>query len=224
MKKILYCEDQFELAEIVTGCLEHSGFQVDYCTNGAEAIKKYRLDKPDILILDIVMPELDGFRTAEKIRESDIDTPIIFVTAKTTTEDVVKGFEIGANDYVKKPYSIEELIVRVNSLLRNRQVPEVKTHQLGKYTFDPSRKKLEISDEIRKLSYRESELLRKLVESKNEIVKRKDILENLWDGENFFTSRSLDVFVSKLRGYLKYDKNIKIVNVRNAGYILLLPD
>lgn len=220
MKRILYCEDQTELAEIVSGCLEHSGFHVDYCTNGAEALDKYILDKPDIVILDVVMPELDGFSTAEKIRESDPDTPIIFVTARTRTEDVVKGFRLGANDYVKKPYSVAELIVRVNSLLKTNVGLGIKKYQIGKYTFDPVHKKIDTVDSVRQLSYRESELLRKLIESKNEVVRRKDILENLWGENNFFTSRSLDVFVSKLRGYLKDDENIKIVTVRKAGYML----
>lgn len=224
MIRVLYSEDETELAEIVKDCLEHSGFNVDYCTNGKEAINRYKISKPDVIILDIMMPELDGFNVALQIREHDHTTPIIFVTARTQTADVLKGFELGANDYIKKPYSVEELIARIHSLLKTNYSAPVKEHQIGIYTFNPRHKHLQLGAKLKNLSYRESELLRILSENRNQVIKRKDILDHLWEDENFFTGRSLDVFISRLRTYLKEDGNVRIVNVRKAGYMLVSPD
>lgn len=221
MIKILYGEDESELAQIVQGCLEYSGFQVDYCANGEEVLKSYQRSRPDVIVLDIMMPQLDGFNTASKIRENDQSTPIIFVTARTQTVDVLKGFELGANDYMKKPYSVEELIVRIKSLLKMNNRVEVKEYTIGNFIFDPGHTRLSFDGKIKKLSYRESELLRKLAENRNKIVKRKEVLEELWDNETFFTGRSLDVFISRLRTYLKSDPNVRIINIRKAGYMLV---
>lgn len=222
MIKILYGEDETELAQIVQGCLEYSGFSVDYCANGAEVLNNYKLSKPDVIVLDIMMPQLDGFNTALKIREKDQLTPIIFVTARTQTVDVLKGFELGANDYIKKPYSVEELIVRIKSLLRLNHKTEVKDQVIGNFIFDPEHTRLSFNGKTKKLSYRESELLRKLSENKNQIVRRKEVLEELWENETFFTGRSLDVFISRLRGYLKADPNVRIISIRKAGYMLVV--
>lgn len=221
MIKILYGEDETELAQIVQDCLEYKGFHVDYCSNGTEVLNNYQLSKPDIIVLDIMMPQLDGFNTALRIREKDQTTPIIFVTARTQTADVLKGFELGANDYIKKPYSVEELIVRIKSLLKVNYKLETKEYLIGNFIFDPNHTRLYLNGKVKKLSYRESELLRKLSENKNQIVKRKEVLEDLWDNETFFTGRSLDVFVSRLRTYLKDDPNVRIINVRKAGYMLV---
>lgn len=221
MIRILYGEDETELALIVKDCLEYSGFVVDYCLNGKEVLDTYQLQKPDVIVLDVMMPQLDGFNTALKIREKDQSTPIIFVTARTQTADVLKGFELGANDYIKKPYSVEELIVRIKSLLKLNVKAETRDYQIGDFLFDPVHARLSIQGKVKKLSYRESELLRKLLENQNQIVKRKDVLEDLWDNETFFTGRSLDVFISRLRTYLKADPNIKIINIRKSGYMLV---
>jgi DNA-binding response OmpR family regulator len=224
MIKILYGEDQIEMAEIVKDCLEHSGFDIDYCTDGKQVLSRYKLSRPDMIILDIMMPELDGFDVALQIREHDHTTPIIFVTARTQTTDVLKGFELGANDYLRKPYSVEELIARIRSLLKSNYRPQPKEHPIGIYTFNVRNKLLYVGDQQKKMSYRESELLRILSENRNQVIKRKDILDHLWENDGFFTGRSLDVFISRLRTYLNKDRNIRIVNVRKAGYMLVAPD
>lgn len=217
---ILYLEDEQAIAKIVADSLGSRGFNVTHHTCGHEAIKSFSLNKPDIVVLDITMPEIDGFDVVVKIRKLDPQTPIIFVTARTQINDVVMGFEIGANDYLKKPFSMEELIVRINALLKPKFKPL--TLSIGKYSFDIRNHCLMIAGNSRSLSYRESELLRILVERKNTVVKRSDILKELWDYETLFTGRSLDVFISRLRTYLKTDSELKIVTVRGIGYMLLI--
>ena len=169
-----------------------------------------------------MLPNKDGFAIADEIRELDEEVPIIFLTAKTQTEDVVKGFSLGGNDYIRKPFSMEELIVRIQSLLKNKQEGLQKisggTATIGKYTFQLNRQVLNNGKEDRKLSYRESELLKLLYENRSAIIDRKDILNLLWGNDSFFNSRNLDVYITKLRSYLKDDPSLEILTIKGVGY------
>ncbi|MCB0741262.1 MAG: response regulator transcription factor, partial [Chitinophagaceae bacterium] len=175
---------------------------------------------PDICILDIMLPNKDGFAIADDIRQLNEEVPIIFLTAKTQTEDVVKGFSIGGNDYMRKPFSMEELIVRVQNLLRQKNNSEMSTASasIGKYTFHSHRQTLIFKGEEKKLSFRESELLRLLFENRHQIIERKKILNLLWGDDSFFNSRNLDVYITKIRNYLKGDDAVEIITVKGVGY------
>ncbi|RAJ35614.1 response regulator transcription factor [Pedobacter cryoconitis] len=222
MTDILFVEDETDLAQIVSDCLQFKGYGVTHYTNGADAFLYFKKSRPDIVVLDVMVPELDGFDLARKIREIDEQIPIIFVTARVQTADVLKGFDIGGSDYMKKPYSIEELIVRMEVQLKRLEKNSSNVYAIGAYQFDAVYSKLTINGKEKKISYRESELLRMLVDHQTQIVKRADILSELWEYESFFTGRSLDVFISRLRSYLKSDPNIEIVNIRGVGYMLVI--
>jgi two-component system response regulator VicR len=226
MPKILLIEDEAMLARIVKDSLEVRGFQVAHALNGQQGWQMYRNIDPDIIVLDIMMPRLDGFSLATNIRKQDTHTPILFLTAKSQTTDVVKGFELGGNDYLKKPFSIEELIVRIKAQLRRRQpAPEPvreEPFQIGAFTFDPVRQHLSHPRSEKTLSHRESELLRHLCRYKNQVLERRQVLEELWGEDTFFNARSMDVFITKLRRYLKADPSVRIVNIRGVGYKLIV--
>lgn len=220
--KVFYVEDELFLGKIVKESLESRGFEVTMESDGAKAIPVFKQMNPDICVLDIMLPNKDGFEIADEIREMNPQIPIIFLTAKTQTEDVVKGFTIGANDYIRKPFSIEELIVRIqNALKQNGDVGTRTTSDmvsLGKYNFQLNRQLLQDGSEERKLSYRESELLKLLYQNKDKIIDRKDILNLLWGNDSFFNSRNLDVYITKLRGYLKDDPSLEIITIKGIGY------
>jgi len=210
--KVFYVEDEVFLARIVKESLESRGFEVVMESDGGKAINAFKQAKPDICVLDIMLPNKDGFAVAEEIRDLDENIPIISLTAKTQTEDVVKGFATGGNDYVRKPFSMEELIARLQNLLRRRNDDTQKVDgdsvKMGKYTFQLNRQILNNGKEDRKLSFRESELLKLLYEHRHKVIDRKDILNLLWGNDSFFNSRNLDVYVTKLRSYLKEDPSL----------------
>lgn len=219
--KILYVEDEPFLGRIVKESLESRDFEVIMVTDGKLAHQIFERDRPDICVLDVMLPSKDGYTIAKDIRQINPNVPIIFVTAKNQTEDVLKGFEVGGNDYLRKPFSMEELIVRVTNLLnlsqkRDKALPE--NVVLGKYEFSPLRYELKIGDSVKKLSHREASLLQILSENKNATVQRKDILLKLWGDDSFFNSRNLDVYVTKLRDYLKEDPTIEIITIKGVGY------
>lgn len=226
--RVLYVEDELFLGKIVRESLESRGFEVIMEEDGAKVMPLFKKlctqpgTKPDICVLDIMLPNKDGFAIADEIRELDEDLPIIFLTAKTQTEDVIKGFGLGGNDYIRKPFSMEELIVRIQNLLRHK--PEGKpaitggTASLGKYTFQVNRQILSDGSEERKLSFRESELLKLLYENRDRIIDRKDILNLLWGNDSFFNSRNLDVYITRLRSYLKGDPALEIITIKGVGY------
>lgn len=219
--KVLYVEDELFLGKIVRESLESRGFEVVMEGDGSRVLGLFKTTKPDICVLDIMLPNKDGFTIADEIREIDEEVPIIFLTAKTQTEDVVKGFSLGGNDYIRKPFSMEELIVRIQHLLRNRTEPVGKisgTVNMGTYTFQISRQILHNGKEERKLSFRESELLKMLYENRDRIIDRKDILNLLWGNDSFFNSRNLDVYITKLRSYLKEDSSLEIITIKGIGY------
>lgn len=220
--KVFYIEDELFLAKIVKESLESRGFEVIMESDGGKAVDLFKKSSPDICVLDVMLPNKDGFQIADEIRSLNSAIPIIFLTARTQTEDVVKGFTLGGNDYVRKPFSMEELIVRIRHLLRDRSSEPQKlngdTVNLGKYRFSIHRQLLCSETEERKLSYRESELLRLLYQNREKIIDRKDILNLLWGNDSFFNSRNLDVYITKLRGYLREDPALEILTIKGIGY------
>lgn len=220
--KVFYIEDELFLGKIVKESLESRGFEVIMESDGAKATELFKKAKPDICVLDIMLPNKDGFTIAGEIRQLDEEVPIIFLTAKTQTEDVVKGFSLGGNDYIRKPFSMEELIVRIQNLLHNKGEGSKKisggSATIGKYNFQLNRQVLSNGREERKLSFRESELLRLLYENRSAIIDRKDILNLLWGNDSFFNSRNLDVYITKIRSYLKDDPSLEIITIKGVGY------
>lgn len=220
--KVLYAEDELFLGKIVKESLESRGFKVAMEERGDKVVDLFKKTSPDICILDVMLPGKDGFAIADEIRQLNDMVPIIFLTAKTQTEDVLKGFSQGANDYIRKPFSMEELIVRIQNQLRaNKEAPQKingGTLTIGKYTFQVNRQVLANDNEERKLSYRESELLKLLYENRDSIIDRRDILNLLWGNDSFFNSRNLDVYITKLRSYLKSDSSLEIITIKGVGY------
>ena len=220
--KILLAEDEPSLGQIIKESLETRNFEVLLCVNGEEAFKVYKTENPLLLVLDVMMPKKDGFTLAKEIREENPDIPIIFLTAKSQTEDVVEGFSIGGNDYLKKPFSMEELIVRINALLKRGQ-SELNTEaiKIGNFIFNLKKQTLQLNDNFESLTHRESHLLYYLIKHKNQVLERSFILKKLWGDDDFFNARSMDVFITKLRKKLKDDPAIQIINVRGYGYKLI---
>lgn len=221
--KVLYVEDELFLGKIVRESLESRGFEVIMESDGAKVIDSFKKSMPDICVLDVMLPNKDGFTIADEIRELNEEVPVIFLTAKTQTEDVVKGFTIGGNDYIRKPFSMEELIVRIQSLVRNKAEGgatklTAESVTIGKYNFQINRQVLSNGKDEKKLSYRESELLKLLYENRDKIIDRKDILNLLWGNDSFFNSRNLDVYITKLRSYLKDDPELEILTIKGIGY------
>nr|WP_299000521.1 response regulator transcription factor [uncultured Allomuricauda sp.] len=219
--KILLAEDEPALGQIVKESLETRNFEVILCENGIEAYESYLKNKPELLVLDIMMPKKDGFTLAEEIRKKDMHIPIIFLTAKSQTKDVVNGFQLGGNDYLKKPFSMEELIVRIHALLNRSQKQQKDNIILGEFTFNYTKQLLIDEEEQQSLTHRETELLYHLIQKQNEVLDRSEILKKLWGDDDFFNARSMDVFITKLRKKLKKDQNIQIINVRGLGYKLI---
>ena len=220
--KILLAEDEASLGMIVKESLESRDFNVFLASNGEEAFKIYQKEKLDILVLDVMMPKKDGFTLAKEIRLQNKRIPIIFLTAKSQTSDVLEGFQLGGNDYLKKPFSMEELIVRIKSLLNRSEFQiNLETIEIGKYQFNFTKQTLSFNEKTFQLTSREAELLFQLSEKKNELLDRTFILNKLWGNDDFFNARSMDVFISKLRKKLQQDPNIQIINVRGFGYKLI---
>ena len=224
--KILYAEDELFLGKIVKETLESRGFIVAMESDGNKVIKKFNESEPDICVLDVMLPNRNGFELAEDIRAINNDTPIIFLTAKTQTEDVIKGFKTGGNDYIRKPFSMEELIVRIENALRLKKennadvIPEIL--YIGKYQFNLNRQILQIDKIDKKLSYRETELLKYLWQNRNNIIDRREMLNVIWGNDSFFNSRNLDVYITKLRSYLKGDTSIEILTIKGVGYRFMI--
>ncbi len=221
--KLLLVEDESALAMIIKDVLEKEDFLVEWAPNGNQGLKLFHEFQPDILVADIMMPQLDGLSMVQQIRQNNHQTPVLFLSAKSKTEDVVQGFETGGNDYLKKPFGMEELIVRIKSLLNKdiRKKEEVKIYQVGKYTFDTILQTLTHENEVEHLSHRETEILERLCKNQNNILDNQSVLLELWGDDDFFNTRSLHVFIVKLRKKLSKDTNIRIINVRGVGYKLV---
>jgi DNA-binding response OmpR family regulator len=220
--KVLYVEDELFLGKIVRESLESRGYEVVMETDGAKVIPVFKKFQPDICVLDIMLPNKDGFEIAEEIRQLNEQIPILFLSAKTQTQDVVKGFDLGANDYIRKPFSMEELLVRILHALKRKEDNHGKITEasvtIGKYNFQLSRQLLTTGNQEKKLSYRETELLKLLYENREKIIDRKEILNLLWGNDSFFNSRNLDVYITKLRSYLKEDETLEILTIKGIGY------
>ncbi len=227
--RVLYVEDEPFLARIVQESLESREFSVKLISDGAQAFDAYLDFEPHICVLDVMLPFKDGFSLAKEIKEKDPGMPIIFLTAKVQTEDLLKGFASGGNDYLRKPFSMEELIVRINNLLKitsqgSQPAPPAGPRKLalGKFAFLPELQELHLDDQIKKLSQRETRLLELLTADMNRPVLRKDILLDVWGDDSFYNSRNLDVYISKLRDYFSEDPSIEIVTKKGVGYHFII--
>ena len=220
---ILLVEDEVSLVMIVKDALEEEGYEVAIARDGLEGLEQYFREHPALIIADVMMPEVDGFEMVRRIRRMDKEVPVLFLSARSSVDDIVFGFGLGANDYLRKPFSLRELIARVKALTVKSQSEPVAViyHELGLYTSYPSTQTLQIGGEEIELSFRESELLRLLCESGTLPVDTKDILLQLWGNDSFYNTRSLHVFITKLRHKLEKDPRIKILNVRGIGYKLV---
>lgn len=221
--KILYVEDDVYLSFVTKDNLELKGYEIFWHKDGKEALHAFGKDEFDLCVLDIMLPKLDGFSLAEAIRRVNQDVPILFLSAKTLKEDRIKGFKLGGDDYITKPFSIEELALKIEVFLRRNKVKQVKTTtsiaELGKFYFDFDNLELSENGNAQRLTLRESELLHLFCQNKNKLLKKEDILNTLWKDDSYFLSRSLDVFVSRLRKYLKSDPRLKIENIHGVGFI-----
>lgn len=222
--RVLLVEDEPTLAMIIKDTLDGNEFEISLAANGEEGLSRYMEINPDIIVADIMMPKMDGFTMVKLIRKTDTQTPILFLSARSAANDVVEGFELGGNDYLKKPFGMAELIIRIKALLHkvNKQKAEVTLFQLGRYSLDSVTQTLTYCGEKLLLSNRESEILKRLCENKDQILPMKDILIDLWGDDSFFNARSLHVFITKLRHKLSKDESIKILNVRGIGYKLII--
>jgi DNA-binding response OmpR family regulator len=230
--RILLVEDDQNFGDVLRSYLEMHDYEITLATDGEEGLKRYQEGEFDLCIFDVMMPKKDGFTLAKEVREQDTEMPIIFLTAKTMKDDVLKGFKIGADDYISKPFNSEELLYRIQAILKRSQQKadpkeEIKEFDIGKYhfnyplrilTFDPGGPE----EEKIKLSPKEAQLLRMFAIHLNDILPRSEALTKIWGEDNYFTARSMDVFVTKLRKYLKKDENIEIVNIHGNGFQLLV--
>lgn len=220
---LLYVEDDESLGYVTRDNLELQGYQVTHFSAGQSAIDAIPDHEFDLCILDVMLPKVDGFTIAEEIRKYDTQVPIIFLTARSLKEDKIKGLKIGADDYITKPFSIEELILKIEVFLRRRTIttPKAATkYRIGNYEFDYPNLSLQFNDDARSLTQREADLLKLFAEQPNQVIKRSEILEKLWGEDDYFLGRSLDVFISRLRKYLKKDESLKIENIHGVGFRL----
>jgi two-component system, OmpR family, response regulator VicR len=224
MAKILYVEDDVNLSFVTKDNLEEQGYQIFHYSDGKEAWKMFKKEKFDLCLLDVMLPELDGFSLAEKIRSQNNQIPIIFLTAKNLQEDKIAGLKIGGDDYMTKPFSIEELVLRIQVFLKRNTVSDntatTDNFAIGTYSFCFSQQTLTLGDDITKLTHREAEVLKFLCERKNQIAKREDILTAIWGRDDYFLGRSMDVFVTRVRKMLAQDNTIKIENIHGVGFKL----
>jgi len=223
--KILYVEDDMALSFVTRDNLELKGYSVDFCEDGITALEMIHSKTYDLCILDVMLPRMDGFTLAGKIRKKNPEIPILFLTARSAKEDRIYGLQLGADDYITKPFSIEELVLKIDIFLKRSKIvaPEDRRPaiiKLGRYTFDIANQQLAEGNKNHRLTHRESELLGFLEENINRIVKREDILMKVWGNDHYFASRSLDVFISRLRKILRTDPRIRIENIHNIGYRL----
>lgn len=224
--RVLLCEDDPNLGTLLMDYLTAKGFETDLATDGAEGLKLFKRNTYDFLILDVMMPVKDGFTLAREIREEDRHTPILFLTAKSMKEDTLQGFEAGGDDYLTKPFSMEELLVRMNAILRRSAVlpADSDTPQeftIGKYQFDYNKQRLDWQGQETKLTTKENELLFLLCKHKNGIMERSLALKAIWGDDNYFNGRSMDVYIAKLRKHLRNDPTVEIINVHGKGFKLL---
>lgn len=218
--KVLLVEDEQTLSMIIKDTLEEKEFLITTAKDGEEGLRLFMQINPDVLVADVMMPKMDGFEMVRHIRQTDKTTPVLFLTARSAINDVVEGFELGANDYLKKPFGMQELIVRIKALVRRSFVEEKKNtiFSIGNYSFNSVTQQLSFSGSSIELSHRESEILKRFCDNKDEVVSTQSLLIELWGDDSFFNSRSLQVFITKLRHKLSKDERIRIINIRGIGY------
>ncbi|MBK6833340.1 MAG: response regulator transcription factor [Bacteroidetes bacterium] len=221
--KILLAEDDLNLSVLLSDYLETEGFEVKLCKDGDMALKAFQNARFDLCLLDVMMPKRDGFTLAKEIRAKDNKTPIIFITAKSLKEDKLTGYDLGADDYITKPFDEEELLWKIKAIIR--RIPENNSERkpeiisIGKYTFDFVNQSISIEGKSKRITEKESDILNYLSNRRNKVIKREDMLKELWGENDYFLGRSLDVFITKIRKYLKDDESLSIENVFGVGFI-----
>ncbi len=222
MKKILLAEDDLDFSIVLQQFLELNGFEVILAENGKKALELFTTDSFDLCLLDVMMPEMDGFTLAENIIEINPDVPFVFLTAKKLKEDKIKGLQLGADDYIVKPFEVDELILRMHNILKRSEfspnkVPVKQKYQIGKYVFDTNRMCLEWDNQSQQLTEKEAALIDFFYHHKNQLIKREQILKAIWNTDDFFSGRSMDVYISKIRKYFQEDERIRIESIRFIG-------
>ncbi|HRZ96926.1 MAG TPA: response regulator transcription factor [Paludibacter sp.] len=224
--KILLCEDDENLGMLLREYLQTKGYDADLQPDGEAGLKAFNKNKYDMCILDVMMPKKDGFALAADIRALNAEVPIVFLTAKSMKEDILQGFKLGADDYLSKPFSMEELLYRIESILRRvkgKKAKDVIIYRIGGFTFDSQKQLLTYEGQAKKLTTKESELLNLLAANANNILERNFALKTIWVDDNYFNARSMDVYITKLRKLLKDDQNVAIINIHGKGYKLITP-
>ena len=225
--KILLCEDDENLGMLLREYLQAKGYQAVLCQDGEVGYREFAKGKFDIAVLDVMMPKKDGFTLAQEIRQANTEIPIIFLTARALKDDILEGFKIGADDYITKPFSMEELVLRIEAILRRvhgKKAKDATVFRIGRFVFDAQKQLLTIGEKQTKLTTKENELLALLCAHSNEILQRDFALKTIWIDDNYFNARSMDVYITKLRKHLKDDDLIEIINIHGKGYKLIVPD
>ena len=225
--KILLCEDDENLGMLLREYLQAKGYQAVLCQDGEVGYREFAKGKFDIAVLDVMMPKKDGFTLAQEIRQANTEIPIIFLTARALKDDILEGFKIGADYYITKPFSMEELVLRIEAILRRvhgKKAKDATVFRIGRFVFDAQKQLLTIGEKQTKLTTKENELLALLCAHSNEILQRDFALKTIWIDDNYFNARSMDVYITKLRKHLKDDDQIEIINIHGKGYKLIVPD
>lgn len=226
--RILLCEDDENLGMLLREYLQVKGYDTDLMSDGEAGYKAFMKNTYDVCVFDVMMPKKDGFALAQEIRAINTEVPILFLTAKTLKEDIIEGFKIGGDDYITKPFSMEELLFRIEAILRrvkSRKMKDKVIYRLGKFTFDSQKQQLSIGDKSTKLTTKESELLSLLCANANDILERNYTLKTIWIDDNYFNARSMDVYITKLRKLLRDDyPAVQIINIHGKGYKLIIPE
>ena len=222
MKKVLLAEDDFDFADVLKQYLELYHYQITWAKNGEEALLLFQKETFDICVFDVMMPKMDGFTLAEKIIDINPEIPFVFLTARKLKEDKLKGLQLGADDYIVKPFEADELVLRLNNVLKrgqqkNQTTISVDQITIGNYIFDPNRLELKLSNHTQRLTEKEVLLILFFIKNKNKRIKRNDILQSIWGNDDFFSGRSMDVFISRIRKYFSNDNRITIESIRNVG-------
>ena len=225
--KILLCEDDENLGMLLREYLQAKGYQAVLCQDGEVGYREFAKGKFALAVLDVMMPKKDGFTLAQEIRQANTEIPIIFLTARALKDDILEGFKIGADDYITKPFSMEELVLRIEAILRRvhgKKAKDATVFRIGRFVFDAQKQLLTIGEKQTKLTTKENELLALLCAHSNEILQRDFALKTIWIDDNYFNARSMDVYITKLRKHLKDDDQIEIINIHGKGYKLIVPD
>ena len=224
--KILLCEDDTNLGMVLKNYLELNDFDVTLERDGRLGLAAFQREKFDICLLDVMMPNMDGFTLAEEIRNTDPDIPLFFLSAKTLKEDIITGYKLGADDYITKPFDSEVLLMKIKAIIKRNEednkVVDNQEFELGKYHFNPKLRELVFNGQVQVLSPKENELLKILAEHKNDLLTREKALKKIWGSDTYFNGRSMDVYIAKLRKYLKEDEKIEIVNIHGNGFRLVV--